>query len=84
MKAETTVLAHFHYRHEAEIAQGYLNDAGIESALFADDGGGMYVGMAFSRPVRILVRKGDEAAAREVLVESGMIEGEKEDEKDWE
>jgi hypothetical protein len=83
MEAETTVLAHFHYRHEAEIAQGYLNDAGIRSALFADDGGGMYVGMAFSRPVRLLVRKGEEQAAREVLVDSGMLEAE-ESEQSWE
>jgi len=74
MASETTVLAHFHYRHEAEIAQGYLRDAGVESALFADDGGGMYVGMAFSRPVRILVRKGEEEEARQVLIESGILE----------
>ncbi len=70
----TTVVARFHYRHEAELAHGYLESAGVDSALHVDDAGGMDVGLAFVNPARIVVRAEDEERARQVLVDSGMLD----------
>ena len=72
----TTVVAHFHYRHEAEMAHGYLESAGVDSALLIDDAGGMDVGLAFVNPARLVVREDDEERARSVLVDVGMLEEE--------
>jgi hypothetical protein len=52
------------WRHEAEMARGLLEDAGIPSALIADDIGGTYAGIA---PARLLVAPEDAGRAREVL-----------------
>ena len=68
------IVARFHYRHEAELAHGYLETAGVESALLIDDAGGMDVGMAFVNPARLVVRVEDESRAREVLIDVGMSE----------
>ncbi len=70
----TTVVAHFHYRHEAEMAHGYLESAGVDAALLIDDAGGMDVGLAFVNPARLVVRDYDEERARSVLVDAGMLE----------
>ena len=70
----TTIVARFHYRHEAEMAHGYLESAGVDSALLIDDAGGMDVGLAFVNPARIVVRTEDEERARRVLVDAGMLE----------
>ena len=70
----TTIVARFHYRHEAELAHGYLESAGVESALLIDDAGGMDVGMAFVNPARLVVRVEDESRARTVLIDVGMSE----------
>ncbi len=70
----TTVVARFHYRHEAEMAHGYLESAGVVSALLIDDAGGMDVGLAFVNPARLVVRDDDEERARSVLVDAGMLE----------
>ena len=69
----TAVVARFHYRHEAELAHGYLEDAGVPSALFIDDAGGMDVGLAFVNPARVVVRVEDEKRARTVLADVGML-----------
>ncbi len=73
-RIETTVVARFHYRHEAELAHGYLASAGVDSALHIDDAGGMDVGLAFVNPARLVVRTEDEKRARDVLVDAGMLE----------
>ncbi len=70
----TTVVARFHYRHDAEMAHGYLESAGVDSALLIDDAGGMDVGLAFVNPARLVVREDDEERARGVLVDAGMLE----------
>ena len=70
----TTVVARFHYRHQAEMAHGYLESAGVDSALLIDDAGGMDVGLAFVNPARLVVRDDDEERARSVLVDVGMLE----------
>ena len=69
----TTVVARFHYRHEAELAHGYLEDAGVPAALFIDDAGGMDVGLAFVNPARVVVRAEDEQRAVKVLTDVGML-----------
>ncbi len=70
----TTVVARFHYRHEAELAHGFLESAGVDSALHIDDAGGMDVGLAFVNPARLVVRVEDEERARQILVDAGMLE----------
>ena len=49
MPEETAIAATFAYRHEAEFARETLQAAGIESVLIADDAGGAYAGMSFTR-----------------------------------
>ena len=73
-RVPTMIVARFHYRHEAELAHGYLESAGVESALLIDDAGGMDVGMAFVNPARLVVRVEDESRARGVLIDVGMSE----------
>ncbi|NIP59279.1 MAG: hypothetical protein GWM92_13300 [Gemmatimonadetes bacterium] len=68
------VVARFHYRHQGELAHGYLKSAGIDAALLVDDAGGMEVGMAFSNPARLLVRPEDSAEARRVLRDAGILD----------
>ena len=68
------MVARFHYRHEAELAHGYLKSAGLEAALFIDDAGGMDVGLAFVNPGRLVVRAEDEERAKSVLVDAGILE----------
>ena len=70
----TTVVARFHYRHEAELARGYLESAGVDSILHIDDAGGMDVGLAFVNPARLVVRAEDEERARAVLTDVGMLD----------
>ncbi|MBM4183510.1 MAG: DUF2007 domain-containing protein [Gemmatimonadetes bacterium] len=61
------VLARFRYRHEAELAAGFLLDAGIPYRLQIDDAGGVDFGTTFSRPPVLWVLAADEAEARELL-----------------
>ncbi|MGH7572844.1 MAG: putative signal transducing protein [Gemmatimonadota bacterium] len=58
----------YRWRHEAEIAQGLLDDAEILSTVVADDIGGAYAGIA---PARLLVAPEDAERAREVLEGAG-------------
>ena len=44
-------VARFHWRHEAEMALGILEDEGIPGVVLADDAGGAYAGIAVSRVV---------------------------------
>lgn len=68
------VVARFHYRHQAELAYGYLLDAGIEAGLFIDDAGGMEVGLAFANPARLLVHPDRAEEAREILEAAGVVD----------
>ena len=73
-RIQTSIVARFHYRHQAELAHGYLESAGVDAALLVDDAGGMDVGLAFVNPARIVVRAEDEERARGVLIDAGMLE----------
>jgi hypothetical protein len=44
-------VARFHWRHEAEMALGILEDEGIPGVVLADDAGGAYAGISSSRLV---------------------------------
>lgn len=68
----TETAARFTFRHEAEFAKGYLDDAGIESILVVDDAGGN-LGLALENEAALVVRTDDLARAREVLAEAGML-----------
>jgi hypothetical protein len=65
-------IARYQYRHEAEIALGFLQDAGIQALVQADDAGGYEFGLAFARPARLLVPAHDLEEARQVLADSGF------------
>lgn len=69
----TDTLARYAFRHEAEFAKGYLDDAGIESFLRVDDAGGN-LGLALEGGAEIVVRREDLPRAREVLAEAGLLE----------
>jgi len=71
---DPVVVARFNYRHQAELAHGYLVDADIEAGLFVDDAGGMEVGLAFSNPARLVVRPTDAERARDVLRDAGLLD----------
>ena len=72
--SDVCLLARFHYRHEAELALGFLENAGINAALFMDDGGGAEAGMGFVRPGRLVVAVSERSAAVEVLDAAGYGE----------
>jgi hypothetical protein len=61
------VVARFRYRHEAELAAGFLRDGGIPYRLQIDDAGGVDFGTTFSRPPVLWVRAADLDEARELL-----------------
>ena len=69
----TTIIARFAYRHEGELAKGYLDDADIDSMLFVDDAGGIEVGMAFVNKARLVVRNEDAERAKDVLRTAGIV-----------
>ena len=60
-------VARFRYRHEAELAAGYLRDAEIEVGVFMDDAGGAHGGMAFAAEGRLLVGASERDRAVEIL-----------------
>jgi len=67
MPEDFVVVHTFSYRQEAELAQGALHAAGIESMVRSDDAGGLRPGMAFANGVDLIVRAGDADAAREII-----------------
>lgn len=74
MDADLIPVATFDRRHEADFARGFLEDAGIDSVLSADDAGGADMGLSFARQVRLLVRPEDRQDAEEVLREAGVLD----------
>ena len=61
------VVAEFNYRHEAEFAAGFLDDAGIPYRLQTDDAGGVDIGVGMGRPARLWVCGEDADEARDLL-----------------
>lgn len=67
MNNDTAVLATFTSRHMGEVAKGYLEDAGVPSALFSDDSGAVEPPLTFIRPARLVVANQHVSRARDVL-----------------
>lgn len=67
-KLEEIAVGHYAYRHEAEFAAGFLEDARIPYRLQIDDPG---LGMPLSSSATIWVLGVDERRAREVLESEG-------------
>lgn len=72
------VVKTFLNRIEAEMAQGALEAAGIDSLISADDAGGQQVGM-WINGVTLAVRVGDAGRAGAVLSETAEDVGPAED-----
>lgn len=73
----TVVVATFPHRHLAEMAGGYLRDAGIRAAVSADDGGGAFgAPLTFSEAsfARVRVMEDDADAAERALREGGFLD----------
>lgn len=72
---ETVVVATFPHRHQAELARGFLTDAGLPAAVTADDGGGAFgLPLTFSRRsfATVRVAAGVAPEARRLLREAGF------------
>ena len=70
----TVIVANYAYRHEAELAMGYLEDAGIAAAVSVDDAGGGYASLSFvAGSARLRVREEDTGRALEVLRAAGSV-----------
>jgi len=66
--------ASFRYLHEAELARGFLEDAGIPAAAVGDPAGQIQYGKGFSSQARVLVQEAHLPRARQVLREAGMLD----------
>lgn len=73
--AGAIVIATFRSRLEAELAAGLLRDAGVESLVQGNDVGMFGPGMTGPTPqgVRLLVGKAQEADARRLLRDAGLV-----------
>jgi hypothetical protein len=67
------VVARFPYRYQAEFARQILSGAGIRCALLADDAAGMYVGLTFTNPARLIVHEKDRDAALRLLSDHDVL-----------
>lgn len=66
-KQRDVPIAEYPYRHEAEFAAGFLENAGIPFRLQTDDAGGADSFMTIARPARLWVRPEDVEEARDLL-----------------
>jgi hypothetical protein len=76
--SEVRLIARFAYRHEAEFASNILDGVGIRSFLKIDDAGGLYAGLTFTNPARLLVRAEDADQATQVLMDAGLLPSDEE------
>ncbi len=66
--SELKIVKIFEARYEAEMAEGLLNQQGIESMIAADDCGGQLMGLSVrKRGIKLLVREEDIERAEEAL-----------------
>lgn len=57
----------YRVRHDADFARSFLRAHGIEAMITADDLGGTHPILAATHGVRLLVKRGDERQAVELL-----------------
>ena len=74
MESDTAVVGEFAHRYEAELAQGYLSGAGIQSIVTMDDASTVDTGMTVPRPARLLVLKEDLERAIKVLQQANVLD----------
>lgn len=65
-------VARFRHRHEAELASGFLEDAGIPAVAVGDAAGQIQYGKGFSTDARVLVRGRDRSRALALLEDTGF------------
>ena len=66
-KLREVKIAEYRYRHEAEFAAGFLEEAGIPYRLQIDDAGGADLGLSMLRPSVLWVRAVDAEVARDLV-----------------
>ena len=66
-KLQHVAIGEYRYRHEAEMAAGFLSDAGIPYRLQTDDAGGAGLGLSMLRPCILWVRAVDAKEALELV-----------------
>jgi hypothetical protein len=76
---ETTVIATFSSRRDAEIAHEFLSEEGISAFVSADDAGGMHPELQRSQGVHLLVMDGAADRALALLEEADLLTGSWED-----
>lgn len=69
------LIARYGYRHEAELAQGFLRDAGIPCRVASDDAGGVDLSISFLAGASLFVAEVDLEAAVEILKMAGQAGG---------
>jgi hypothetical protein len=69
----TTILATYTTRRDAEMARDYLSDAGIRAFVKTDDAGGMYPQMQRPHGVKLVGMSGTAQRARSLLEEAGLL-----------
>jgi hypothetical protein len=80
-------VARYNLRHEAEIARGFLEEAGIESFVRADDGGGAFgVPLSYTMDsfAEIFVAAEDAERARGILRDAGFDGAQTDEEEETE
>ena len=66
-KIQEVRIGEYRFRHEAEFAAGFLDDAGIPYRLQIDDAGGADLGLGMLRPAVLWVRAVDADVARDLI-----------------
>jgi len=67
LKVQPVKVGEYRYRHEAELAAGILESAGIPYRLLFDDAGGAELGLSVLHPAELWVRAIDADAALELI-----------------
>jgi hypothetical protein len=76
---QSTVVASYWTRRDAEMARDYLDDAGLSAFVRADDAGGLHPELQRSNGVHLIVLGDVARQAHEILKEAGMLPGSKEE-----
>ena len=70
---ETTVLATYPTRRDAEMARDYLADADVQTFVSSDDAGGMHPQMQRPHGVKLVGLRGTAQRARSLLDEADLL-----------
>jgi hypothetical protein len=76
---QSTVVASYPTRHDAEMARDYLDEVGISASIRVDDAGGMHPELQGIHGVHLVVLGNVARQAHEALQEAEMLPRSKED-----